>query len=74
MVNNGLFQMYVLLILFTTHVLGLFHFKKLEIELQARLAENEKSEDLWIEQKLDNFHPQDTRKWMQVFQFLNTLI
>ena len=56
-----------LLLLVASNIHGLFYFKRLELEHQAKLALKEKSEsDLWIEQKLDNFHPQDTRKWMQV--------
>jgi len=68
MLGLGLYQtLFLMLVMPHIQIHGLFHFKKLNLERQAKLAQSEKSgTDFWIEQKLDHFQPQDTRKWMQV--------
>lgn len=60
-------QALVLFALFCVNSNALLQFEILGLkQSEAQLKTQTSKYDMWIEQKLDNFHPTDYRVWMQV--------
>jgi len=58
---------FLICFVFVAHINALSFLRKNKFEESFRLMQSQDpTVDLWLEQRLDNFHPTDFRMWKQV--------